>query len=207
MLKILGFGQISRMQYHVADEIASLVKVIDAKLCKPLDGEAKSVVNGKLLDTEDVASKKVSSSNSALNTEAINVRTLLSPSMSNIITSLVFGERYEHGSDTRKFLDKILDNSGANPLLFALMIVFPNKKWLFNLLSKFNLLSVNYMKGKSKQMVQFTKERITEHAQSLDQDVIRDYIDGFLIEKIRRDKNGEISSFTCKSLITNYPKK
>ena len=139
VLKILGFGQISRMQYHVADEIASLMKVIDAKLCKPLDGEAKSVVNEKLLDTEDVAPKKVSS-DSAHHTEAINVRTLLSPSMSNIITSLVFGERYEHGSDTRKFLDKILDNSGANPLLFALMIVFPNKKWLFNLLSKFNLL-------------------------------------------------------------------
>ena len=60
---------------------------------------------------------------------------------------------------------------------------------------------------KSKQMVQFTKERITEHTQSLDQDVIRDYIDGFLIEKMRRDKAGEKSSFTCKSLITNYPKK
>lgn len=207
MLKILGFGQISRMQYHVADEIASLMRIIDSKLCKPLDGEVKNVVDEKRSDTEDIVSKKVSSSDSALSTEAINVRTLLSPSMSNIITSLVFGERYEHGSDTRKFLDKILDNSGANPLLFALMIVFPNKKWLFNLFSKFNLLSVNYVRGKSKQMVQFTEERITEHVQSLDQDVIRDYIDGFLIEKMRRDEAGEKSSFTCKSLITNCPKK
>lgn len=50
--------------------------------------------------------------------QPIQVRTVLSPSTSNIMASYVFGKRYDYKHPRRQFLDSLLDPSTKNLPLF-----------------------------------------------------------------------------------------
>lgn len=88
---------------------------------------------------------------------AIRLTKVLAPSVSNNVSSLVFGRRFDYTDPRRELLNKILDPSSRNFFLIALMIIFPNVPRLFKLLAFFGLLGTKQARQLSYGMIDFVK--------------------------------------------------
>ncbi|GIY94318.1 cytochrome P450 18a1 [Caerostris extrusa] len=113
------------------------------------------------------------------------VRTVLAPSMSNNIASLVYGKRLKYDDPVRKMLDKALNDGAAAAGQVTWQLFFP---WLARLLKFIGLGSEGNIARLMKENRLYTKKEIDEHERTLDPNNIRDYIDGYLLEIKKRNE-------------------
>ncbi|CAL1272913.1 unnamed protein product [Larinioides sclopetarius] len=122
----------------------------------------------------------------------------LTSSMSNNISSLIFGRRYEYDDPEKNILDENLDEVTNLLGHTAFHVFFP---WIRNipLLPKWLGIEEGYKKfEKSKEIF---RKKIEEHKKTLDKRNIRDFIDSYLLEmKVRQTKNAN-STFEDEVLI------
>ncbi|KAM8853351.1 cytochrome P450 2B4-like [Synchiropus picturatus] len=124
-----------------------------------------------------------------------NPKAIVGCSVANVICCLVFGRRFDH--DDKEFLrlfhilNEIMEIS-SSPLgqiynLFPTVMGFISGRLqnLFALMSEFQT---------------FTRSEVTKHAETLDPNSPRDYIDSFLIQ-IEQDKDDHTSEFHHQNLI------
>ncbi|XP_076330670.1 cytochrome P450 2U1-like [Tachypleus tridentatus] len=120
----------------------------------------------------------------SLNGTVCDIRDVLVPSMSNIISAFVFGRRFDYDDPKRKYLDKRLGE-------FTQYIQWLNLKTFFP-----------WMKD-DKKLLLFIREETQNHKKTLNQTNVRDYIDSFLMEMREREKLNNISSFVDNMLYGN----
>ncbi|XP_055938576.1 cytochrome P450 18a1-like [Argiope bruennichi] len=118
------------------------------------------------------------------NGQPMKVRTVLSPSMSNNIASLVFGKRLKYDDPVRKMLDRTLTESAAAAGQVIWQLFFPKIAKIAKFL---NLGSEGKIAKTLKESRDHTRKEIAEHEKTLDPNNPRDYIDGYLIEIKKRN--------------------
>ncbi|KAK3101328.1 hypothetical protein FSP39_002716 [Pinctada imbricata] len=102
---------------------------------------------------------------------------LISISVSNIICSIVFGRRYDHDDNRFQYLMTVIQTYNLKRNL----ILENASKWLRYLPGDFT--GVKKSIERQKEIRIFLAEQIREHRESFDKEVIRDYIDAFLLEQ------------------------
>uniref|UniRef100_A0A8C5PT37 Cytochrome P450 n=1 Tax=Leptobrachium leishanense TaxID=445787 RepID=A0A8C5PT37_9ANUR len=119
---------------------------------------------------------------------------LLNNAVSNVISSIIFGDRFEYNDKKfRKMIGMLREmfemESGFMPQLYK---IFP---WLLNTPGphqKLFTLQRKYM--------DFLREIIQEHRETWDPNIRRDFIDAFF-EEMEKNKNNPESSFTYQSIV------
>ncbi|XP_071037591.1 cytochrome P450 18a1-like [Parasteatoda tepidariorum] len=110
----------------------------------------------------------------------------LAPSMSNNIATLVFGERLNYDHPVRRMLDKGLSESAAAAGQVAWELFFP---FLASVVKLFGFSGAAKIAKTQKETRDYIMKQIDQHEQTLDENNIRDYIDGYLLEiRKRNDK-------------------
>ncbi|XP_075543684.1 uncharacterized protein LOC142578168 [Dermacentor variabilis] len=130
----------------------------------------------------------------------VDIRKYLVPSMSNNITSLVFGRRYPFEDRRRKFLDerlkKVLRIIGSGSLFTFL------PSWAFFIFSMLPFTDVGKIKEVLEEMFEYVSEEVKQHEISLDENSNRDFIDGY-IKKMKENEDNPHSSFKMGNLLGN----
>lgn len=130
----------------------------------------------------------------------VDIRKYLVPSMSNNVTSLVFGQRYPFEHQKRKFLDerlaKVLKIIGSGSLFTFL------PPWAFLIFAKLPFTDVGKISGVLQEMHEYVSEEVKEHGRSLEEGSNRDFIDGY-IKKMRENKSNPNSNFKMGNLLGN----
>ncbi|XP_076321631.1 cytochrome P450 2J6-like [Tachypleus tridentatus] len=128
-----------------------------------------------------------------------NIRRLLVPSMSNNISALVFGRRFDYNDPKRLFLDKRLREFEESFQNFSLYTFFP---WLKHIVLKLRPGIYKKFLTNVEQLQEFIINEIKTHEETLDENNIRDFIDAFLLEmKKRQNKNDTSDTFNMETLI------
>ncbi|XP_037568792.1 cytochrome P450 2H2-like [Dermacentor silvarum] len=130
----------------------------------------------------------------------VDIRKYLIPSMSNNITSLVFGRRYPFEDHRRKFLDerlrKVVKIIGSGSLFTFL------PSWAFLIFTTLPFTNVAKIKEVLEEMFEYVSEEVKQHESSLDESSNRDFIDGY-IKKMKENKDNPRSSFKMGNLLGN----
>ncbi|XP_076333720.1 cytochrome P450 2J6-like isoform X2 [Tachypleus tridentatus] len=129
-----------------------------------------------------------------------DIRKLLVPSMSNIISAFVFGRRFDYDDPTRKYLDKRATEFQDYIKQFDLKTFFP---WMKRFLSLLKPKESRKFQETSEQLLSFIREETDNHKKTLDENNVRDYIDAFLMEMKERQKRNKTSSFSDNMLYGN----
>lgn len=111
-------------------------------------------------------------------------------SISNIICSIVFGERFEYDDKTfDKFL-QLMNQNFSNSALAGVLNFMP-------FLTKIpgDLLSAKRLKHNIEQIMDFVEDRIQEHRNTFDEDNLRDFIDAY-INEMNKCIEKDTTSFT-----------
>ncbi|XP_076330676.1 cytochrome P450 2J4-like [Tachypleus tridentatus] len=117
----------------------------------------------------------------SLNGAVCDIREILVPSMSNIISAFIFGRRFEYDDPKRKYLDKRLSEFIEHVKWFDLKTFFP---WMKPFLSALN----SRYKTSTVELLAFIREEINNHKKRLDENNLQDYISSFLVEMRDRKK-------------------
>ncbi|XP_028652525.2 cytochrome P450 2C23-like isoform X1 [Erpetoichthys calabaricus] len=118
----------------------------------------------------------------------------LSRAVSNVICSIVFGQRFEYQDKRFVFLLKLINENvrlGSSPS-GQLYNVFPSMMDV--LPGTFNMIKKN-----GTELIEFVSEMIKDHKQTLSDDDPRDYIDAFLI-KMNQEKGNCDTEFHYDNL-------
>ncbi|XP_075738320.1 cytochrome P450 2C70-like isoform X1 [Rhipicephalus microplus] len=130
----------------------------------------------------------------------VDLRKYLVPSMSNNITSLVFGQRYPFEDHRRKFLDerlrKVVQIIGSGGLFSFL------PAWMFILFSMLPFTNVSKITGIVEEMFEYVSKEVREHRSTLHESINRDFIDGY-IRKMEENENNPHSNFKMGNLLGN----
>ncbi|XP_055938577.1 cytochrome P450 18a1-like [Argiope bruennichi] len=118
------------------------------------------------------------------NGQPMQLRPVLSPSMSNNIASLMYGKRLKYDDPVRMMLDKALIEGAAAAGQVSWQLFFP---WLARLVKFFKLGSEGKLARITKDVNEYTLKEISEHEKTLDPNNPRDYIDGYLMEIKKRN--------------------
>ncbi|XP_015912626.2 cytochrome P450 2B15-like [Parasteatoda tepidariorum] len=106
--------------------------------------------------------------------------------MSNNIATLVFGERLNYDHPVRRMLDKGLSESAAAAGQVAWELFFP---FLASVVKLFGFSGAAKIAKTQKETRDYIMKQIDQHEKTLDENNIRDYIDGYLLEiRKRNDK-------------------
>ncbi|KAI1299634.1 Cytochrome P450 2U1 [Halotydeus destructor] len=125
----------------------------------------------------------------------------MTPSVSNNICILVFGKRFDYDDPRRVALDQALS---IVPPFFALTGLLINLPWLAAINYKFNLFGYRKLRQAYDAIWQLLKGEVAQHEATLDDASPRDYIDSFLVEQHRRQRNGqEMGNFNFDILVAN----
>ncbi|XP_013778622.2 cytochrome P450 2C28-like [Limulus polyphemus] len=124
-----------------------------------------------------------------------DVREVLVPSMSNIISAFVFGRRFDYNDPKRKYLDERLNEFVEYIQWFNMKTFFP---WMKPFLSILKSGQFRKFEETTDKLLSFIRKEANNHKKSLDENHVRDYIDSFLIEMRDRQKKNNISSFLGK---------
>ncbi|KFM67323.1 Cytochrome P450 2J2, partial [Stegodyphus mimosarum] len=129
--------------------------------------------------------------------EPMDLMTPLTPSMSNSISSLVFGKRYEYDDPERVQLDEALDVVAKALGQTASHIFFP---WIRYFPFILKWLKVDDAVEFFRKANEIFAKKVEDHRKTLDPSDIRDFIDSYLIEmKIRKAKEPQ-TTFSDDSL-------
>ncbi|XP_014666149.1 PREDICTED: cytochrome P450 2B5-like [Priapulus caudatus] len=119
----------------------------------------------------------------------------LTVAIANVICTMVFGERFEHGDAEFKYMFQLFEDS-------LRLAEFAGAVNFLPFLRHFpNLTKVDKLLENRRKEVEFINKRIDEHRATLDVDSPRDFIDAFLIEIERAKQQGTIdTTFTVEEL-------
>ncbi|KAG8196134.1 hypothetical protein JTE90_007869 [Oedothorax gibbosus] len=109
---------------------------------------------------------------------------VLAPSMSNNISVLVFGKRLRYGDPVRNMLDRCLNESAAAAGQVVWQIFFP---WLAKTLKFIGCGQEGKIDKIQQEFKNYTLKEIEEHERTLDENNVRDYIDGYLLQIKKRN--------------------
>ncbi|KAK3101254.1 hypothetical protein FSP39_002180 [Pinctada imbricata] len=110
-----------------------------------------------------------------------DVRRLISVSVSNIICSIIFGERFEHND--KKFVS-LLDTVNTVATGSAITGIVANSMiWLRHLPG--DLIGMKSLMSALEKLQKFSLEEMERHMKSFDENNIRDYIDAFIAAQKR----------------------
>ncbi|ESO84051.1 hypothetical protein LOTGIDRAFT_155365 [Lottia gigantea] len=130
-----------------------------------------------------------------LNGRDVDPKRMIPTAISNIICSIVFGDRFEYDDPLfNKFLDIFDENlkmvGGTSFLNF-----YPLLQYLPGDLFKFDkvLENVEFVQG-------FVREKVEEHRQSFNEEKVRDFIDAYLLE-LRQHIHGSETTFSYDQLV------
>ncbi|XP_054922661.2 cytochrome P450 2J6-like [Dermacentor andersoni] len=130
--------------------------------------------------------------------EPLAISSLLLSSTSNVITALVYGRRFEYGSPERVELDEFADGIPALATQMSSINFFP---WLRRVLSILRIGACGRLRSAMIRRNRISKNLIGHHEKTYQDGVVRDYVDAFLSEMRRREK--EKKTFTREFLTTN----
>ncbi|GBN17586.1 Cytochrome P450 2J2 [Araneus ventricosus] len=122
----------------------------------------------------------------------------LTPSMSNNISTLIFGERYDYDDPERKSLDRNLDEVCKIIGQTAVHIFFP---WIKHIPFLLNWLGFEKGYKLFKVSNDIFRKKVEEHKKTLDKKTIRDFIDSYLVEMEVRQKKDAKTSFKEEVLL------
>ncbi|GBN20877.1 Cytochrome P450 2A8 [Araneus ventricosus] len=123
----------------------------------------------------------------SFNGQPIDLVVPLTSSMSNNISSLVFGKRYKYDDPERKLLDENLDELINLLGQTAFHVFFP---WIRNLPFLPNWLGIEKGYKQFEGSKEIFRKKIEEHKKTLDKRNIRDLIDSYLVEmEVRQAKD------------------
>ena len=128
----------------------------------------------------------------AMKRDSVNIHDLITPSVSNNVCILAFGQRYDYDDPSRRLLDEAL-NTIPRLLEFSGIVAIAPK--LTKVLSTFRIGRFGKLRYYFDRVEEFCQNVVKDHRKSLDADNPRDYIDSYLIEHDQRKKNGNIASF------------
>ncbi|XP_076336270.1 cytochrome P450 2J6-like [Tachypleus tridentatus] len=137
---------------------------------------------------------------SSLNGAVCEVREILGSSISNTISALVFGQRFDYNDPKRIFLYKRIDGFTKFVQQFSLQTFFP---WMKPFLTFIKPNTFRKFQDTTEKLTMFVRDKIDEHETSLDQNSVRDYIDSFLMEMKDREMKNNRSSFNYNMLNGN----
>ncbi|KAL1421115.1 hypothetical protein MTO96_023422 [Rhipicephalus appendiculatus] len=124
---------------------------------------------------------------------------VLTPSASNVISTLVFGRRFEYEDPDRVHLDKLIDIIPALAAQTSAVNFFP---WIRKLLLFFRVGTCEKLREALVLREDFAESKIDEHHATYKDGVVRDYIDGFLSE-MKQQENERNRIFTRNILKGN----
>lgn len=126
------------------------------------------------------------------NTEgkAFDIKKVSYTSVSNVICSIVFGRRFQHGSHRFEDMLILLDQNFKLAGLTGLVGLFPFLRFLPG-----DMFGVKRLLKNTKDIRQFFVDQIQSHRVAFDEDDIRDFIDAFLKEE-RKHLGNASSIFT-----------
>ncbi|KFM70322.1 Cytochrome P450 18a1, partial [Stegodyphus mimosarum] len=127
----------------------------------------------------------------------IAVAELLTASVSNNISSLIFGKRLQADDPKRQKLNKLVNEVGRLAVALSWQIFFP---WIRTLMSFCNSGNSGKLSRALSELKKFCRKEIEEHEKTLDPTNIRDYIDGYLLE-IKKKADDPDTSFTKEVLV------
>ena len=135
----------------------------------------------------------------ALNGKSVQIRPLLSSSTSSNISALVFGKRFDNNDPNRAILDGAIEHAIKKLGQTGFITFFP----LFaKFCAYFGLFGLKEVKQDFFVVNQYIKNQIQEHKRTLDENNIRDYIDAFLIQINKSNKDSN-TTFTEDMLAGN----
>ncbi|KFM59351.1 Cytochrome P450 18a1, partial [Stegodyphus mimosarum] len=114
----------------------------------------------------------------------IEMRPLLSPSMSNNIAILVFGKRLPFDDPRRKMLDYVVNETAKQAGQVIWQLFFPG---LAKVLNFFHLGGTSSLSKLNLMLKDYIDKEVAEHEKTLNESDIRDFIDGYLIEIRKRN--------------------
>lgn len=127
--------------------------------------------------------------------------TLLTPSMSNIISALVFGRRFEYDDPERIYLDHLVEIIPALAAQVTAINFFP---WLRKLFAFFRVGPCERLRDALVRREDFSDSKIHEHEETYREGYIRDYIDGFLSEMKQQQQNEYFTRNLLKGNVSNF---
>ncbi|XP_050391263.1 cytochrome P450 2B5 isoform X1 [Patella vulgata] len=130
------------------------------------------------------------------NGEDVNPQKIIQTAVSNIICSIVFGDRFEYNDPLfTKFLD-IFDENLKMVGGTSLLNFFPILQYLPGDLFKFDrvLENVEFVQG-------FIRDTVELHRQSFNPNKVRDFIDAYLLELDHRRRSDTQTTFNYDQLV------
>ncbi|XP_040069281.2 cytochrome P450 2J6 isoform X1 [Ixodes scapularis] len=126
------------------------------------------------------------------------IENVITSSVSNNITALVFGERFSYDDPRRLFLDKRASGVSRNGSFTSPLDFFPA---LRKLLSYLPSSRSSIVRALADSMLDFIRKEADQRSKTLSPDVNRDFIDAYL-KKIN-ESNGTNQSFNLRTLMGN----
>ncbi|XP_069129911.1 cytochrome P450 2B5-like [Argopecten irradians] len=117
------------------------------------------------------------------NGEAFALGRVAQISVSNVICSIVFGERYAHDDENFQKLMWMIDNHVKLLSKAIVVTFFPVVRFLPGDVTKLEALSTNYQNTN-----RFLQHQIDRHRATFHKDNIRDFIDAFILEEMTQGK-------------------
>ncbi|EEC15956.1 cytochrome P450, putative, partial [Ixodes scapularis] len=130
----------------------------------------------------------------------IPVQEFLLPSTSNVITALLFGTTYALDDPRRKRLVQLVSTFVLRAISGPIVNWMPD--WLTEICSALPFSRMGAIRGARQALVAFVTDRVQEHNLTLQKDINRDFIDGYL-KKIKEHHNESNSPFQEKHLLGN----
>ncbi|XP_040069314.2 cytochrome P450 2J6-like [Ixodes scapularis] len=126
------------------------------------------------------------------------IKNVITSSVSNNITALVFGERFSYDDPRRMFLDKGASTVSRQANVTSALNFLPDLRKLLSYLpsSKSSIVRVH-----ADSMLEFIRKEVDQRSKTLSPDVNRDFMDAYL-KKIN-EGNGASSSFNLRTLMGN----
>ncbi|KAK7129358.1 hypothetical protein R3I94_017536 [Phoxinus phoxinus] len=126
--------------------------------------------------------------------KSMNPQHALQNAASNIICSIVFGDRFDYDDKRFSYLLKMLNEN--------LMLAGSPAGQFFNLVPFIKHFPGPHQKVKqnANEVLGFIRKQVEEHKQTLDPDSPRDFIDAYLLE-IEKQKSNEDSTFHEENLV------
>ncbi|XP_053209911.1 cytochrome P450 2J4-like [Panonychus citri] len=117
----------------------------------------------------------------------VNFLKKLAPSVSNNISLLLFGHKFNYDDSVKMNLDNSIDIIGRQ---FSFADIFIFLPWLARLLVTFGAFKMDLIKKSLLYIESYVQSEIDSHEKKKSEEMT-DYIDGYLREKQKREKNNE----------------
>lgn len=118
-----------------------------------------------------------------------DIQFIMTTSVSNIICSIVFGERFEYDDEQFQYLLAILNENFQNSSLQGLFQFFPLLRFFPLVRGKVNRILQN-----ANNVLNFMDKKIEECKESFDSNNIRNFIDAYLLELTSADEDSSTLS-------------